>query len=161
MNTLKPLLLLFAIALIGGCKPEIKGELGEPTDKVKGLDGTWELDQFIQQDPNNPVLEERDMSEFYIVEGITPLRLIMNLSDRTYTVEQSIGKNFFGTSGTWELDDNFAPSNITLFGDEDTLTVDLGAMVLPTSSNLNLQYVRACADGFRNVIYKFNFKRVD
>jgi hypothetical protein len=161
MNKIKVVLIGGAIALFGGCKPHIEGELGELTDKVKGLDGTWELEQFIQQDPNNPVLEERDLSELYLVDGVTPLRLTLNISDRSFAVENTVGKNFFGTSGTWELDDNIAPSNITLNGVTDTLTADLAAMVQENSTNMGLKYIRQCSDGYKNVIYKFNFKRVD
>lgn len=153
-------LLIGLLLAAAGCKPEIKGELGEPSDKVRGLNGTWELEQFIQQDPNNPILEERDLSEFYVQEGIVPLRITLNVSDRSYAVVSTLGRNVFGNTGTWSLDDPYAPSYLTLFGDTDTLRADLGAMVLPTSQQMRLQYERKCSDGFRNVIYKFNFKRI-
>ncbi|MFN8862810.1 MAG: DUF5004 domain-containing protein [Flavobacteriales bacterium] len=150
-----------AAILMAGCKPDMKGELGEITDKVKGLNGTWELEQFIQQDPNNPILEERDLSQFYVREGVEPMRMEISTADRSFTVTQTIGKRFFGNSGTWELDDNIAPSYLTLYGDVDTLRVDLARMVLPASPTMGLVYVRECSDGFRNAIYKFNFKRID
>lgn len=161
MNTTKRLLLLLLILAAAGCKPDLKGELGEITDKVKGLNGTWEIEQFIQQDPNNPILEERDLSSFYVREGTEPMRMVISTADRSYSVTQTIGKRFFGSSGTWELDDEIAPSYLTLFGDGDTLRVDLDRMVLPNSQTMGLVYTRECSDGFRNVIYKFNFKRID
>ena len=59
-----------AIALVAatftGCKPESNGELGVPFDKVEGISGTWQLNRFIQKDLNNPIKEERDLSQFYI-----------------------------------------------------------------------------------------------
>ncbi len=149
-----------AIGLFAGCKPETTGELGEASDKLQGMGGTWELTNFIQQDPNNPVLEERDLSEFYIVSGVEPMRITLDVPTQTYTVTITEGKNFFGTNGTWSLDDNLAPSSITLMNSNDTLELYLGNMVLPTSNNMGLQYHRVCSDGFKNVIYKFNFQRI-
>ena len=153
-------MIALAIGLFAGCKPEITGELGETSDKLQGMGGTWELTNFIQQDPNNPVLEERDLSEFYLVSGVEPMRIILDVPSMTYTVTITEGKNFFGTNGTWSLDDNLAPSSITLMNSNDTLELFLGNMVLPTSNNMGIQYHRECSDGFKNVIYKFNFQRI-
>ncbi len=153
-------MMALAIGLFSGCKPEITGELGEASDKLQGMGGTWELTSFIQQDPNNPVLEERDLSEFYLVTGVEPMRITLDVPTQSYSVTITEGKNFFGTSGTWELDDNLAPSTITLMNANDTLELFLGNMVLPTSENMGLQYHRVCSDGFKNVIYKFNFQRI-
>jgi len=161
---MKSIKIFFMIALVAGlfvgCKPETIGELGEPSDKLEGMGGTWELTSFIQQDPNNPILEERNLSEYYLVPGVEPMRIILDVPTQTYTVTVTEGKNFFGTSGTWSLDDNLAPSTITLVNSSDTLELFLGNMVLPTSNNMGLQYHRVCSDGFKNVIYKFNFQRI-
>ena len=152
--------MLAVAAMFSACKPEFEGELGDPSDKVKGLSGVWELEQFVVQDPNNPILEERDFSEFYIVDGVQPLRLTLNLDDKTYSTESTLGKNPFGASGTWELDDEFAPSYFTMYGTNDTIRVDLKALVLETSDKMGLIYNRGCSDGFKSVTYKYNFKRV-
>lgn len=162
MKTYKSILALaFSLALLAGCKPEPTGELGTPSDKVAGMGGTWQLTSFRQQDPNNPILEERDMSQFYIVEGVTPMQLTLDVATRTYTVAITQGKNFFGDSGTWELDDEVAPSNITLMNANDTITMNLGNMVMPSTNTFGLEYHRVCSsDQFKNVIYKFNFTRL-
>ena len=161
---MKSVKLFFMIALtaglFAGCKPETTAELGESSDKLQGMGGTWELTSFIQQDPNNPVLEERNLSEFYLVTGVQPMRMTLDVATQTYTVSITEGKNYFGDSGTWSLDDNLAPSSITLMNSNDTLELYLGNMVLPTSNNMGLQYHRICSDGFKNVIYKFNFQRI-
>jgi len=149
-----------AIGMFAGCKPETTGELGEPSDKLQGMNGTWELTSFIQQDPNNPVLEERDLSEFYLVSGVEPMRITLDVSTQTYTVSITEGQNFFGSNGTWQLDDNLAPSIITLTNANDTLELFLGNVVTPSTNNLGLQYHRVCSDVFNNVIYKFNFQRI-
>jgi len=153
-------IIALSVGLFAGCKPETTGELGEPSDKLQGMGGTWELTSCIQQYPNNPVLEERDLSEFYLVSGVEPMRITLDVPTQTYTVTITEGKNFFGESGTWSLDDNLAPSSITLMNANDTLELFLGNMVLPTSNNMGLQYHRVCSDDFKNVIYKFNFQRI-
>ncbi len=154
------LMIALTAGLFAGCKPEITGELGTQSDKLQGMGGTWELTSFIQKDPNNPVLEERDLSEFYLVSGAEPMRINLDVATQTYSVTITEGKNFFGTNGTWKVDDNLAPSIITLMNSTDTLDLFLGNMVLPTTNNMGLQYHRVCSDGFKNVIYKFNFQRI-
>jgi hypothetical protein len=88
------------------------------------------------------------------------MRITLDVATQTYSVTITEGKNFFGESGTWTLDDNLAPSSITLMNANDTLELFLGNMVLPTSNNMGLQYHRVCSDDFKNVIYKFNFQRI-
>jgi hypothetical protein len=83
------------------CKPDTKGELGEPANKLDGMAGSWEIVSFKQQDPNNPIREERDLSEFYLVDGQTPYRLTFNKDSMTYAVAAGPGKNYFGTGGRW------------------------------------------------------------
>ena len=68
------------------CKPDTKGELGEPANKLDGMSGTWEIASFKQQDPNNPIREERDLSEFYIVDGETPYRLTFDKAAMTTSI---------------------------------------------------------------------------
>jgi hypothetical protein len=62
------------------------------------MEGTWQISSFIQQDPNNPIKEERDLSDFYIVPGETPYRLTFQLVqiELYAVVDQDLVKNFFG-----------------------------------------------------------------
>ncbi|MFM9986223.1 MAG: DUF5004 domain-containing protein [Flavobacteriales bacterium] len=155
-------LLLVASWTLFTCKPQPKGELGETFDKVKGMTGTWEINTFSQLDLNNPVQEERDLSEFYVVAGETPLTITFN-SDFTYAVVPGSGKNYFGTSGAWRFDNNEAPTNLYLENATDTLQFDLGAVVREFDSELNIELPRYCEDAEGNrqntVIYKFKFNR--
>lgn len=158
-----------AIAIVGiafsSCKEKIEGELGEPFDKVAGLAGTWELTSFIQKDLNNPVKEERDLSSFYIQDGITPLQLTFGETDRSYSAAIEVGRNYFGTEGTWGYDDDQYPSSIYLFSETDTLTFDLGRMVREFDNTLLIELPRGCslgtADAIETVVYKFEFARVN
>lgn len=156
----KIIVFISAVVLINSCKPNIEGEIGASRDVFSGMAGEWELTQFIQQDPNNPILEERDLSEFYIVDGIEPMKLNLNATDFTYTVDITQGRNFFGNEGTWGVDNVDAPSHLLLYG-TDTLSLNLSSMIFPYSTNMSLEYNRTCSDGFKHAIYKFKFKRAE
>jgi hypothetical protein len=162
-NTIPTLaLMLVASWTLFTCKPQPKGELGETFDKVKGMTGTWEISAFSQLDLNNPIQEERDLSEFYVVEGESPLTITFN-SDFTYAVIPGSGKNYFGTAGNWRFDNNEAPTNLYLENAADTLFLNLGAVVREFDSQLSIELPRFCVDelGVRQntVIYKFQFNR--
>lgn len=160
--------ILFAIAslslVFSSCKPDLKGSLGEPTDKIAGMDGTWEMATFVQQDPNNPIKEERDLSEFYIVPGVTPYHLQFSKTDRTYTVTPGPGKNYFGTGGTWSFDNENYPTFLYLYNTTDTLELKLGSVIRPTDNMLSIELENQCHDTTgaftTTAIYRFIFNRV-
>ncbi|MDZ4821842.1 MAG: DUF5004 domain-containing protein [Flavobacteriales bacterium] len=163
---MKYTLTLLALAILyAGCKPEIEGELGEPFDKLKGIAGTWKISQFSQLDVNNPVKEERDLSEFYVVDGVEPLTIEFNLAGMTYTAIDGPGKNYFGDAGTWGLDNVEYPSYLMLYSATDTLQFDLGSTVREFDTQMKLELSRDCDDGAGNitetVIYKFQFTRAN
>ena len=147
------------------CKPDTKGELGEPANKLDGMAGSWEIVSFKQQDPNNPIREERDLSEFYLVDGQTPYRLTFNNDSMTYAVAAGPGKNYFGTGGRWAFDNADYPTYLYLYTATDTLETLLGSVVRPSDSQLNIQLENYCeaADGSRTTtaIYTFTFNRLN
>lgn len=157
------LLILATVILYAGCKPEIEGELGEPFDKLKGLEGTWRITTFSQLDENNPVKEERDLSEFYIVDGEEPMRITLSAASMTYTTAPGPGKNYFGDGGTWMLDNPQYPSYITFHSATDTMQFNLGSIVREFDTRMTIELPRYCDDGAGNltptVVYKFGFER--
>jgi hypothetical protein len=156
----KKFILYTAIAMsMAACKPEIKGELGDLTNKEVGMDGMWELSKFTIQDPNSPILEQRDFTSFYTGENITPMTINFDAAKREYHVDIEKGRNFFGDQGTWFLDDVIAPSTLYLVSSNDTAEIALGSMVTANSSEMNLSINRVCSSGFKNVTYKFNLTR--
>lgn len=158
-----------ALVLLAGCKPESKGELGEPFDKIAGISGTWELTRFIQKDLNNPIQEERDLSQFYIKEGFSPLRIQFSGADRSYTVSIETGRNYFGDGGTWSFDDDIYPSFLTLTTlideVETPLEFKLGSMVREFDPVLMIDLPRGCdlntPDAVPTVVYRFEFNRIN
>lgn len=154
---------LLVLAFVG-CKPELKGELGEPFDKVQGMSGTWELSSFIQKDLNNPIKEERDLSQFYINGIDAPMSLEMSASDRAFSVDIINGKNFFGQEGTWMFDDDEFPTVIFFDNGDAILEFKLGRVVRPFDNTLSIELDRQCinaeGDELDTVVYIFNFNRV-
>jgi len=162
----KILLLAMGIALsLWACKPDTKGELGEESNKIEGITGTWEIVSFKQQDPNNPIREERDLSEFYVVPGQTPYRLTFDKATMTYGVASGPGKNYFGTGGRWAFDNDQYPTYLYLYTPTDTLETLLGSVVRPSDNQLNIQLENYCeaSDGSRTTtaIYTFTFNRLN
>lgn len=162
---MKKLLYIAIIASLAACKPELKGELGEPFSKVEGINGDWQLVSFSQRDENNPIKEIRDLSEYYIVPGEDATRIHFNSTDFTYQVEPGPGRNFFGISGTWSFDNNTAPSFLYLEQENDTLEIKLGSMPRIFDQQLNLELPRYCTDNNGNrsatVTYIFNIQRTN
>jgi hypothetical protein len=163
MNIKISVLIISVVTLFSACRPDLKGELGTPSDKVAGLAGTWKVSKFSQVDLNNPIQEERDLTEFYVVDGQQILTLEFNGGDRTYNVIPGAGRNFFGTGGTWSFDNNDAPSTLILQNATETIELPLGAMVREFDNELSIDVPRFCEDGSGNrtntVIYKFRFTR--
>lgn len=157
--------IILAATMLSSCKPDVKGELGDPADKIAGINGQWEVSAFVQQDPNNPIREERDLSEFYVVPGETPTKLTFNKEDRTYAVVPGPGKNYFGTGGTWAFDNEQFPTYLFLYNDTDTIQTLLGSIVTERDNFLNIELENACTDaeGVETVtaVYRFTFSRVN
>ncbi|MBX7051863.1 MAG: DUF5004 domain-containing protein [Flavobacteriales bacterium] len=156
----------FVALMMNSCKPELKGELGDPSDKLAGMQGTWQISSFVQQDPNNPIKEERDLSDFYIIPGETPYQLTFVKEDRTYTVQPGPGKNYFGTGGTWAFDNEQFPTYLYLYNSSDTLELLLGDVVRESDNSLSIELEKNCYDAATGTstplaIYKFNFNRIN
>jgi len=162
---MKKILYIVFVLGLGSCKPEIKGELGEPFSKVDGINGSWQLTTFSQRDENNPIKEVRDLSEYYIIDGQESTKLTFNSSDFTYSVEPGPGRNFFGTEGTWRFDNNEAPAYVFLEMPTDTLQLTLGSMPRSIDTQLNLELPRYCVDANSNAVptvtYIFNIQRAN
>ena len=154
---------LCAAASLWGCKPELQGELGQPFNKVDGMIGVWELNSFSQTDLQSALTEVRDLSELYIDGMVTPMRITLN-EDRSYAVSLEKGRNYFGDMGTWGLDDEEHPTFLILHTMDDmsmvtdTLQYNLGAVVRPHDSILDIVYDRPC-DGDPVLAYTFSFTR--
>jgi hypothetical protein len=165
LNIMKKIYYIAIALMIASCKPEIKGELGEPYDKVAAMEGLWELAAFQQRDENNPIKEVRDMSEFYIIPGEVSTQFNFRSDDMTYTVEPGPGRNFFGTEGTWRFDNDDAPSYLILENVNDTMQIQLGSSPRDYTQSMSLELPRYCVDNEGNrtptVTYIFTINRIN
>ncbi|MFN0032426.1 MAG: hypothetical protein ACKVOR_09720 [Flavobacteriales bacterium] len=164
MNRNRILVLLVVLATgMATCKPRIEGELGEPFDKLAGINGTWQISTFSQRDENNPIKEVLDLSSFYVQAGVEATTISFNSSNMTYSIVPGPGKNYFGTGGTWHFDNNEAPSEITLESATDTTTLQMGTMPRTFDNYLGLELQRYCEDALGNrtatVTYIFEITR--
>ena len=164
MNRILYITLIITLIAGSGCRPEIGGDLGDGWDHVKGMIGSWKLKEFIQQDLNSPIKEERDLTHMYAADGVTPLELTFNHNPRDYSTSIEMGKNFFGDSGSWSFDDDLYPSFLYLDTGIDTLSFDLGRMVREIDSEMHLEIQGGCRNDWdiittETVIYKFVFER--
>ena len=159
------LLLITFILVFASCKPELEGELGEPFDKVQGMAGTWELSTFLQKDLNNPIKEERDLSDQFINGIDEPLQITFDGSDKSFSVELTNGKNFLGEEGTWSFDNNEYPTALLLETGTDLTQFELGSVVRPFDNVLSIQLDKSCIDTegetTETVVYIFNFNRIN
>lgn len=157
------ILLLMVGWTMQGCKPPATGELGDPFNKLEGMHGVWELNAFLQTDLQNPLREVRDLSELYIDGEVTPMQVTLN-EDGRYEVLLEKGQNYFGDMGQWSLDDETHPSYIIfesqdVFGAPlDTLVYNLGSVVRPHESVLDVVLERSCGD-LPLLSYTFSFTR--
>lgn len=159
----KTILFLAVGAALITCKPKLEGELGEAFSKVEGLNGTWQITEFSQRDENNPIKEVRDLSSFYIQDGIESTTITFNSSNMTYTAVPGPGKNYIGTEGSWHLDNNEAPTELIFENVTDTLSMLLGSMPRVFDTQLDLELPRFCIDASgvktETVTYIFQISR--
>ena len=158
---------LLSVVLIQACKPDLKGELGDPYDKVDGLDGTWTLQSVIQTDEKAPDKRTLDLSSYYLGDG--GASITFNKNNNTYTANFNSGKNFFGDAGTWEMTNaqfsiynRIYPDALWLINGTDSIELTLGQPVRSFDSQLYLRLERGCLDGEEIKVrssYEFEFVR--
>ena len=160
-------MLVLSVALFQACKPDLKGELGDPYDKVDGIAGTWTLQSVIQTDEKAPDKRQLDLSSYYLGDG--GASITFDKDNQTYTAEFNNGKNFFGDAGTWTMTNaQFAafnriyPDALWLINGTDSIELTLGAPVRTFDSQLFLRLERRCLDGAEIKVrssYEFEFVR--
>ena len=156
-------LFIISIILLSSCRDPYYGDLGSPSDKIEAISGSWLLENVLQIDEKAPDKKQIDLSNFYQNFIITFDKDSMTFQMDTTDVIS--GKNYFGSSGKWDLYnsqlsqyDNIYPDRITL--DNNNTVLDLFLLNPPTifDDNLHLRYVRKCEDD-QVVSYEYRFVR--
>jgi len=160
--SLKTLLSLALLAfLLQACKPEKVLEAGTPFSSLKGINGTWIIDQVFQVDKLSTKADNTlDVSAFFT--GANPLRITFNADDYTWSVSPGDAPNYLGGSGIWSFDDPDFPSAINV---DDNGVATLFTLNRPVREEVD-QYLdftmnrQDCA-GKSAIAYNFIFVRAN
>lgn len=160
--TIKTLLSLAMMAFVlQSCKPKEEFVAGEPFSSLKGINGTWAIDQVLQVDKLSTKSDNTlDVSAFFT--GANPLQITFNSDDFTWSVSAGDSPNYLGASGTWSFDDNEFPSYITVVEGAATKTFTLNRPVRENVDQyLDFTMERPACNGDVAVGYTFRFVRTN
>lgn len=117
-------ILFVALALLS-CQPDEIPPIGEPTDYIPMLAGTWNLNKFEQIDAD---AESKSFPAFATVKDLTHVfpghpytdfSITFN-TDGTFTSDPGSSYMQMLSSGNWEVDDTEFPSAIILSSGSET-----------------------------------------
>jgi hypothetical protein len=160
--SLKTLLSLALMAFVlQACKPKEVFEPGDPFSSLKGIHGTWAIDQVLQVDKLSTKSDNSlDVSSFFM--GASPLEITFNSDDFTWSVAAGDAPNYLGASGTWSFDDNDFPSVINIVEGSATRTFTLNRPVREqVDQYLDFTMERPACNGDVAVAYSFRFVRTN
>lgn len=129
----KILYILFISFVVFSCQPEEFQPLGEKTDYIPMLTGTWNLDKFIQIDAD---AESKSFPEFATMKDLTNVFPGHPYTDFsiTFNADGSFNSNPGSSymqmlpSGNWAVNDPDFPSAIVLTNGGETQTIALGSL---------------------------------
>jgi hypothetical protein len=149
-------LLLLALLVLGGCKPE-ELVLDPAPSKLDGINGTFTLSEVTQVDPF--VLagtNSLDVTSVYTA-GTVP-SITFSKSDFTYTYIPGDAPDYLGGSGTWAFDDNDYPKYLTFTTGSGIIRTTLLHTIRPQDEYLEFSLNRSCG-GQTTIVYQFKFAR--
>ncbi len=127
------IIILFVSLLVFSCQPDDIPPIGEPTDYVPMLTGTWNLNTFEQIDAD---AESKSFPDFATIKDLTNIfpghpytdfSITFN-ADGTFTSDPGSSYMQMISSGNWEIDDPEYPSAIILSNGSETQTISLGSL---------------------------------
>lgn len=131
---MKRTLYIFALlTLLFSCQPDEIPPIGERTDYIPMLSGTWHLVKFEQIDADAeskgfPVFATvKDLTTVFAGHPYTDFSITFN-QDGTFTSEKGTSYMQILSSGNWEVDDTDYPSALILTNGTQTQTVSLGSL---------------------------------
>lgn len=107
------------ILVLASCRPDQPTDPGPAYGAGDGVVGTWEQSGAVIYDLSLPVPESQDVSAFYAKAGNA--WVISFSDDGSYVVDQQgKGPDMFGTSGTWNFDTAYYPTEMTVIPTGET-----------------------------------------
>jgi len=161
---MRSIILLVFIAAIAGCKPADLPGIGDPNDKLKFVEGNWQLDKVVQYDLNavkyNFPYKQVDVTS---VAPFTQFKLSFTLSNggpgNFTTTPGSSPKIIPLSDGNWKVDDVKIPQKINLIKGTDTVKMMFGSYNTLQQGTLLLQRVKNI-DGKDVLRYDYYFKKI-
>ncbi len=154
------------IALVfTACTPAERQELGVPRNIVESLAGNWKLTKATQVDEDAakkgfPYKELDITSLFPYTNFVLQLNLNNGVPATFTTTPGSSPKIIKLASGTWSLDDNLSPKNVTLTSGATTEIVTLGGYPVGPYNTLKLKVERKdAATGKLLISYSYEFAK--
>lgn len=129
----KILAILFISTLVFACQPDEIPPLGEKTDYLPMLAGTWSLDKFEQIDAD---AESKSFPDFATIKDLTnvfpghPYTDFSITFNADGTFSSSLGSSYMQmlSSGNWAIDNTEFPSAIILTSGSESQTISLGSL---------------------------------
>lgn len=130
---MKNILLIVTLLLVFSCQPDDFMPLGDKTDYIPMLSGTWNLNQFEQIDAD---AESKSFPAFATSKNLTNVFPGHPYTDFsiTFNADGSFSSNPGSSymqmlsSGNWAIDDAEFPSAIILTSGSETQTIALGSL---------------------------------
>lgn len=129
----KIIAILFISLMVFSCQMDEIPPIGERTDYISMLSGTWNLVKFEQIDaeaeaksfPNFATI--KDLTNVFPGHPYTDFSITFN-SDGTFTSNSGASYMKILSSGTWAVNDTEYPSGVILTSGSETQTVSLGSL---------------------------------
>jgi hypothetical protein len=129
----KLVVLLFIASIIFACTQDEIPPIGEKTNYIPMLTGTWNLVEFVQIDADAEsksfpdFASSKDLTNAFQGHPYTDFSITFN-EDGTFTSDKGSSYMQMLESGNWEINDNDYPSAIILTNGTESQTVSLGSL---------------------------------
>lgn len=125
--------MMVCILSIFGCKPEEFGPITSDVEVLKQMQGTWNLTKVVQVDQDAKTkgfpYKELDITDVYAYKDLViALQLDGAGNPSTFTITNGNSPKLADlTAGNWSVDNNMAPTTITLKNGTTTNALTLGS----------------------------------
>lgn len=125
--------ILFLVAVIFSCKQDEIPPIGDKTNYIPMLAGTWNLVKFEQIDADAEsksfpgFASSKDLTNAFQGHPYTDFSITFK-EDGTFTSDKGSSYMQMLSSGTWKVNNNDYPSAIILTNGTETQTVSLGSL---------------------------------
>lgn len=127
------IIILFVSLLMVTCQPDEIPPIGEKTDYISMLSGTWSMQKVVQIDAEAEskafpdFATEKDLTYVFPGHPYTDFQITFH-ADGTFSTDKGTSYMKMLDSGTWAVDDPDYPSAVVLTAGSETQYVSLGSL---------------------------------